>query len=187
LDENGAVTAAYEKAYEAMDEDLKSREALYNGTTSITCYIRKEGDTRKLYTANCGDARVVINQGGKAQRLTYDHKASDQQEVKRITDKGGFVTYNRVNGILSVTRAFGDHAMKEWVISTPYQTEVTLTDEHTHLILACDGVWDVLSDQDSVDLIKDDQTSAQEMSEKLLKTSLQKGSTDNISVMVILL
>jgi len=170
-----------------MDEELKSKDCLYHGTTSITCFLRKEGNKRKLYTANCGDARVVINVGGTAQRLTYDHKASDQAEAKRITDKGGFVTYNRVNGILSVTRAFGDHAMKEWVISTPYQTEVSLTEEHTHLILACDGVWDVLSDQDVVDLIKDDKGSAQEMSEKLLKTSLQKGSTDNISVMVIIL
>lgn len=170
-----------------MDEELKTKEALYNGTTSITCYLRKEGDTYKLYTANCGDARVVINNGGKAERLTFDHKASDQSEVKRITDKGGFVSYNRVNGILSVTRAFGDHAMKEWVVCTPFQTETTLTKDYTHLILACDGVWDVLSDQEAVDLIKDDQTSAQEMAEKLLKTSLQKGSTDNISVMVVLL
>ncbi|KAL0489588.1 protein phosphatase PTC1 [Acrasis kona] len=187
LKETSNISEAYEKAYAEMDEALKTKEALYNGTTSISCYLCKQGSERKLYTANCGDARVVINEGGIAKRLTFDHKASEQSEVKRIQDKGGFVTFNRVNGILSVTRAFGDHAMKEWVISTPYQTEVTLTNAHTHLILACDGVWDVLTDQEAVDLIKSESMTAQEMSQKLLKTSLQKGSMDNISVMVVLL
>jgi protein phosphatase PTC1 len=53
---------------------------------------------RVLYTANAGDARAVICRRGKAVRLTYDHKGSDQQEAKRITDAGGFVMNNRVNG-----------------------------------------------------------------------------------------
>jgi protein phosphatase PTC1 len=51
-----------------------------------------------LYTANAGDARGVLCRGGKAVRLTYDHKGSDKQEAKRIVDAGGFVLNNRVNG-----------------------------------------------------------------------------------------
>ena len=53
---------------------------------------------RVLYTANAGDARAVLCRGGKAIRLTYDHKGSDKQEAKRITDAGGFVMGGRVNG-----------------------------------------------------------------------------------------
>jgi protein phosphatase PTC1 len=66
---------------------------------------------RVLYTANVGDARAVLryvsfyetymlmySRGGKAVRLTYDHKGSDTQEAKRIMDAGGFVMNNRVNG-----------------------------------------------------------------------------------------
>lgn len=53
---------------------------------------------RVLYTANAGDARAVLCRGGKAIRLTYDHKGSDKQEAKRITDAGGFVMSGRVNG-----------------------------------------------------------------------------------------
>lgn len=53
---------------------------------------------RMLYTANVGDARAVLCRAGKAVRLTYDHKGSDSQEAKRITDAGGFVMNNRVNG-----------------------------------------------------------------------------------------
>lgn len=55
---------------------------------------------RILYTANAGDARAVLCRGGKAVRLTYDHKGSDRQEAKRITDAGGFVMGGRVNGEL---------------------------------------------------------------------------------------
>lgn len=101
-----------------------------------------------------------------------------------MQDTGGFIAYNRVNGILSVTRALGDHAMKDWVVCDPYYTEVTVTDKDNFLIMACDGVWDVIDDQAAVDLCKVEKD-AQSMADKLLKTSMQKGSTDNISVLVI--
>lgn len=73
-------------------------------------------------------------------RLTYDHKGSDAQEAKRITDAGGFVMNNRVNGVLAVTRSLGDSSMKEFVVGSPYTTETTLGDEDEFLIIACDGV-----------------------------------------------
>jgi hypothetical protein len=41
---------------------------------------------------------ACCSRGGKAVRLTYDHKGSDAHEAKRITDAGGFVMNNRVNG-----------------------------------------------------------------------------------------
>jgi protein phosphatase PTC1 len=98
-------------------------------------------------------------------RLTYDHKGSDAQEAKRITDAGGFVMNNRVNGewtcaqktdgralwaisdastsragVLAVTRSLGDAAMKEFVVGSPYTTETSLSEDDTLLIVACDGV-----------------------------------------------
>ena len=55
---------------------------------------------RVLYTANVGDARVVLCRDGKAVRLSYDHKGSDPMEQQRVADAGGFVVNNRVNGVL---------------------------------------------------------------------------------------
>ncbi|KAK0554411.1 mgpp2cl-1, protein phosphatase 2C-like protein 1 [Tilletia horrida] len=139
---------------------------------------------RVLYTANAGDARAVLCRGGKAIRLTYDHKGSDAQETKRIQDAGGFVMNNRVNGVLAVTRSLGDSSMKDFVVGAPYTTETTLGAEDTFLIVACDGLWDVTEDQEAVDLIAE-VTDPQQASEILLKHALDNFSTDNTSVMVI--
>ncbi|KAK4701318.1 protein phosphatase PTC1, partial [Phenoliferia sp. Uapishka_3] len=100
----------------------------------------KKAAKRTLYTANAGDARAVLCRGGKAVRLTYDHKGSDAKEAKRITDAGGFVMNNRVNGVLAVTRSLGDSSMKEFVVGSPYTTETTLGPDDEFLIIACDGV-----------------------------------------------
>jgi protein phosphatase PTC1 len=122
-----------------------------SGSSSPTTSVGEEipivippSDTRRvLYSANAGDARGVLCRAGKAIRLTYDHKGSDKQEAKRITDAGGFVMSGRVNGVLAVTRALGDSSMKEFVVGAPYTTETELCDEDEFLILACDGVRDL--------------------------------------------
>lgn len=96
---------------------------------------------RILYTANVGDARAVLCRNGKALRLSYDHKGSDETEGKRITHAGGLVLSNRVNGVLAVTRALGDSYMKSLVTGHPYTTETFIVpDVDEFLILACDGV-----------------------------------------------
>lgn len=130
---------------------------------------------RVLYAANVGDARAVLCRGGKAVRLTYDHKGSDKQEAKRITDAGGFVMSGRVNGVLAVTRSLGDSSMKEFVVGAPYTTETELCEEDEFVILACDGLWDVATDQAAVDLVREVANGggdAQVASQKLLKYAM---------------
>jgi protein phosphatase PTC1 len=96
---------------------------------------------RVLYTANVGDARIVLCRNGKALRLSYDHKGSDENEGKRIAGAGGLILNNRVNGVLAVTRALGDAYMKDLVTGHPYTTETVIQPEiDEFLILACDGV-----------------------------------------------
>ena len=101
---------------------------------------------RVLYTANVGDARIVLCRNGKALRLSYDHKGSDENEGKRIAGAGGLILNNRVNGVLAVTRALGDAYMKDLVTGHPYTTETVIQpDLDEFLILACDGVSASLS------------------------------------------
>ncbi|KAJ5599491.1 Protein phosphatase 2C [Penicillium hetheringtonii] len=140
---------------------------------------------RVLYTANVGDARIVLCRNGKALRLSYDHKGSDENEGKRITNAGGLILNNRVNGVLAVTRALGDTYLKDLVTGHPYTTETVIQpDADEFIILACDGLWDVCSDQEAVDLIRNVQD-AQQASKILVDHALARFSTDNLSCMVI--
>lgn len=64
--------------------------------------MRKERQ-RILYTANVGDARIVLCRGGRGLRLSYDHKGSDENEGKRVANAGGLILNNRVNGTLLIS------------------------------------------------------------------------------------
>ncbi|KAL2277549.1 hypothetical protein FJTKL_15381 [Diaporthe vaccinii] len=96
---------------------------------------------RVLYTANVGDTRIILCRAGKALRLSYDHKASDENERKRISNAGGRILNGRVNGVLAVTRALGDIDMKILITGHPYTTETVLQPGvDQFIIIACDGV-----------------------------------------------
>ena len=73
----------------------------------------------RVLCCDCADSRAVLCRGGKAVRLTIDHKASLPEEAKRIREAGGFIGRNkRVNGVLAISRALGDHMVRtqgEWM------------------------------------------------------------------------
>ncbi|KAI9345530.1 phosphatase 2C-like domain-containing protein [Obelidium mucronatum] len=177
------------EAFVRTDAQLASRK-LSSGCTAIVAFTRIEtrGGERKrvLYTANVGDARAVLSRNGKALRLSYDHKGTDPHETQRIMESGGFVVNGRVNGVLAVTRALGDVTMKDYILGNPYTTETVLSETDDLLILACDGVWDVCTDQDAITFVNDSSRSdVQTASDDLLEYALEKFSTDNLSVMVV--
>ncbi|KFH43922.1 Protein phosphatase 2C-like protein [Hapsidospora chrysogenum ATCC 11550] len=140
---------------------------------------------RVLYTANVGDARIILCRSGKALRLSYDHKGSDENEGRRIANAGGLILNNRVNGVLAVTRALGDAYMKDLVTGHPYTTETVIQpDSDEFVIIACDGIWDVCSDQEAVDLVRGIQDPIV-ASKTLVDHALSRFSTDNLSCMVV--
>ncbi|KAK8154540.1 phosphatase 2C-like domain-containing protein [Phyllosticta citrichinensis] len=140
---------------------------------------------RVLYTANVGDARIVLCRKGRALRLSYDHKGSDENEGRRIANAGGLILNNRVNGVLAVTRALGDAYMKDLVTGHPYTTETVIQpDQDEFIILACDGLWDVCSDQEAVDLVRNIKD-PQAASKSLVDHALARFSTDNLSCMIV--
>jgi len=195
----------YLDSYLATDGQLRRQNILRSGTTSVTCVVRKTEQAITLFTANVGDSRAVLCRDGVAARLTLDHKATLPEEIKRITDAGGFIGRNkRVNGVLAITRALGDHMLKEndIVSAVPHTSEVLLEPSDNLLIIACDGVWDVISDQEAVDLVRKkvrvDMAAAGEpqagasynavlmlAAKALVKEALDRHSLDNITAMVI--
>lgn len=202
-----AFSELYEASYLATDGQLRRQNILRSGSTSVTCVLRRTEKGATLYTANVGDSRAILCRNGTALRLTKDHKATLPEEAKRITDAGGFIGRNkRVNGVLAITRALGDHMLKEndVVSAVPHTVETELLPTDNMLLLACDGVWDVISDQEAVDLLstklKADMDAAGNppagekfnavvlaSAKALVKEALDRRSLDNITVMIIML
>lgn len=210
------VDSALVKAFEATDQELVRRSIVTSGCTACCCLLLEETDaqftrpSRVIYVAHLGDSRAVISRGGEASRLTSltDHKATDPIEAKRVIEAGGHILNDRVNGMLAMTRALGDHLLKtpilpnDVVSNTPDVTSTKLFQEDTFIILACDGLWDVVSDQQAVQLVLDGmrelmpiarqleaegRSLAEILARMLVEEALARGSTDNVSCVVIFL
>eukprot|EP00882_Tetradesmus_deserticola_P005575 GHRQ01005870.1.p2 GENE.GHRQ01005870.1~~GHRQ01005870.1.p2 ORF type:complete len:124 (+),score=44.00 GHRQ01005870.1:1198-1569(+) len=119
--------------------------------------------------------------------MSIDHKPNSREERTRIEDAGGVVVWAgtwRVGGVLAVSRAFGDRPLKRYVIPTPDIKDEQLTSEDDCLILASDGLWDVVSNQDAVAIVKDI-AEADKAARRLVDEAYQRGSNDNISCVVL--
>jgi serine/threonine protein phosphatase PrpC len=110
--------------------------------------LRQETGRKVLYLANLGDTRAVLMTGAStAERLSYDHKSTDKSEVDRVRREGGIIMEDRVGGALAITRAFGDHALKkDGVSARPYIKKHMVRPTDRYLVMASDGIWDVLDD-----------------------------------------
>lgn len=179
--------------FNKLDDEIKlTSESEYMGSTAVIVLVCKEKDyispltSRKVvYCANVGDSRCVLVSNFGVKRLSYDHKASDIQEINRVNGSGGLIFNGRVFGQLIITRAFGDHSLKRYgVIATPHISKHFVSEKDKYLILASDGVWDVILDEE---LLKLSQTvlNADEFSKLIIKTSLLRGTQDNISCIVL--
>jgi len=107
----------------------------------------------KRYIANLGDSKAVLSQRGRVSFVTRDHKASDPFEQKRITEMGGQVLNGRISDKLSVSRALGDSNLSPYVSAVPDIFEQPISRYDEFMILASDGIWDVLTPDDAVNII----------------------------------
>lgn len=183
-----------------------------DATTPCPSAAATDGDGVTLYTANCGDCRAVLCRGGAALRLSEDHKPNSREEKSRVERAGGCVI--NVNGIwrvctsasaaglkldkhadslfLSTSRAFGDRKLKrhgELVSAIPEVTAHRLQWADLFFVLACDGVWDVLSDQQVVDLVAERLgprgESPQSAAAAVVRAAYDGGSLDNVTATVV--
>jgi serine/threonine protein phosphatase PrpC len=139
---------------------------------------------QKLYCANVGDTRcVILKTDGTVERLSVDHKTNVKVERKFIKSRNGFVDSGRLNGHLAMSRAIGDGGLGTALNCTPDVAERDV-DGIARVILACDGVWDVITDEEAFAVIAREPNPM--IAAKLLRdAALEKQSEDNISVMVV--
>ncbi|CAN1239937.1 Probable protein phosphatase 2C 11 [Linum grandiflorum] len=162
-----------------LKEEEGQKEA---GSTASTAMLL--GD--RLLVANVGDSRVVASRAGSAIPLSMDHKPDRTDERQRIEEAGGFVLWAgtwRVGGVLAVSRAFGDKLLKPYVVAEPeiQEEEIEGVD---FIIVASDGLWNAMSNQEAVSLIED-VMDAEAAARKLIKEAYTRGSSDNITCVVV--
>ena len=140
---------------------------------------------------NVGDSRgVLCNKDGLAVQLSKDHKPNTPEERSRIEQLGGSITFDGVDWRikdLSLSRAFGDCESTPYVSHLPQIYRYKLSSEDKFLIKACDGLWDVVSNQDAVDFILDlkkNKNFKGNFSKSLCDYAYAKGSMDNVTVIV---
>ncbi|KAL4271592.1 hypothetical protein GQ457_13G022020 [Hibiscus cannabinus] len=173
------------EAFKQTDDDYLNEEKGQqkdSGSTASTAVLL--GD--RLLVANVGDSRVVASRAGSAVPLSIDHKPDRSDERQRIEDAGGFIIWAgtwRVGGVLAVSRAFGDKLLKPYVVAEPEIQEEEI-DGFDFIIIASDGLWNVLSNQDAVAFVQD-VTDAEAAARKLIKEAYARGSSDNITCVVV--
>ena len=173
------------KIFINIDQKLKENKFYQVGSTACIIYITKENSRRILYCANVGDTRGVLIKGNKGFRITYDDRASDPKEHDRIVSQGGIVFGGRVYGQLMLSRAFGDWELKSYgVICEPHVVRYEIEEEDKYLVVATDGVFDVMEDEDIFQMSKRHQNS-KEFCEDIMKEAVERGSMDNVSCFVI--
>ncbi|VIO91014.1 probable protein phosphatase 2C, putative [Brugia malayi] len=159
----GNIEEAIKQGFLALDEKMRNDDEMrddMSGTTAVVVLIKN----KKIYCGNVGDSRAVACVSGVAYPLSFDHKPANENEARRIVAAGGWVEFDRVNGNLALSRALGDFAFKkndhksaeeQIVTACPDVTVCDLTYDHEFIILACDGIWDVMSNQEVVEFCRD--------------------------------
>jgi protein phosphatase 1L len=179
---------AFESAFSQAD-----KHALNNfddGSTAVVAYI----DTKDvLHCAWAGDSRAVLESNGTVGFATTDHKPDRADEKERIKNAGGFVYMHgvwRVNG-LAVSRSIGDRTAKDGashIIATPEYVQIQLNKDNHFMIIASDGVWDVMSNDDALNLVKEQLQTTDDLgsiAQSLIDEAKNRKSGDNITVTVV--
>ncbi|KAJ0229420.1 protein phosphatase 2C 13 [Hirschfeldia incana] len=160
------------------------------GTTALTALIIG----RHLVVANAGDCRAVLCRRGVAVDMSFDHRSTYEAERRRVEGLGGYFEDGYLNGVLAVTRAIGDWELKSPssssspLISDPEIRQLVLTEEDEFLILACDGIWDVLSSQNAVSNVRQGlrrHGDPRQCAMELGKEAARLNSSDNLTVVVV--
>eukprot|EP00250_Pteridium_aquilinum_P027335 c346_g1_i1 orf=322-1185(-) len=181
-DTKDAIVESYQQTDTEFLQVENSKENDAGSTASTAILVGN-----RLLVANVGDSRAVVCRAGTAYALSDDHKPNRKDERQRIEKAGGAVIWAgtwRVGGILAVSRAFGDRSLKQFVVAEPELQEETITDGVEFLVLASDGLWDVVTNQDAVSLVQSI-PDAEEAAKSLANEAMRKGSADNITCIVV--
>lgn len=126
--------------------------------------------------------------------MSQDHRPIYPSERQRVMDLGGYIEDGYLNGVLSVSRALGDWDMKlprgssSPLIAEPEFQQTVITEDDEFLIIGCDGIWDVMTSQDAVSIVRRGlrrHDNPEQCARELVMEALRKNTFDNLTVIVI--
>ena len=197
----GNIILSLKNAFLDADDEMRGQINIEGlGSTGTLVHIVGGLDNNlDVYSANVGDSRVSLISPEHIIRLSYDHRTTDEKEKKRILESGMEIIDNRICGTLMLTRIFGNYEYKEenenddrninnnkGLICVPFISKINidLSIENQFLILASDGIWDVLTEEEIQNIIKkchDTQT----ICSIIIKKCLENEAWDNMSVFAV--
>lgn len=189
-DPGKTITEIYFSTDKRILDKAKDETDFRAGSTATTAFLLN--NNRRLVVANVGDSRAVLARNGKAIEVSVDHEPQKPEEREMVESKGGEVALSPMGGVyrvdkrLNMSRAFGDYVIKDHLSVEPDIWDSSLSDEDDFLIVASDGLWKVMNNDESVELVLA-QSSAQGAAKVLAASALRRGSRDDISVLVVCL
>lgn len=189
LEEGVEPEAALRDAFLQVDEEWCEEADMLvkddSGSTALVALVLGN----QIYFASAGDgAGTVYRSDGKdPEQLSFAHKPDEPSEKKRIQALGGFVAGNdcaRLQGVLAVSRGFGDLSLKQWVTAEPAIRRFDVIEGDRYLVIASDGMTDVLLPSE-VGPIVAEAGNVESAAQELVDVSLAEGSSDNVGVLVV--
>ena len=187
---NEKIISSIKISFEKMDKNIINNKDIKDdiGSTGTILLLYKDpydNSKKILVSANVGDSKGILINKNEINQITKAHICSDLNEVERIKKEGGVVFRGRVFGTLILTRSFGDKEMKKYgVISIPYCLSSLINENDLYVIIGSDGVWDVISNEDLFKFSKE-KISSEDFAKKIVNLSIDKGTTDNASCLVL--
>ena len=198
MDTNSNLESVFTETFELVNQkflDKASKENLRSGCTGCVVVLSTTNKIRdkymKLSVAWCGDTQFCLVKNGQVNFITQVHKPEIESEKLRVESCGGNITFQsgtwRVNGSLSVSRYFGDIDYNtSGVTSEPEIKQFDLDGTEDYFIIACDGFWESVKLDDLTKIVNEN-LSSHNIAECLVKYAKENGSSDNISVVFVLL
>lgn len=187
---------AVKMSFIQLDKNIRNiiEEGEKSGSTAVVVLV----SSTHVYFGNCGDSRGIFCRNGKQVFATSDHKPVNPEEKSRIEKAGGSVMIQRINGSLAVSRALGDFeykmepelsATEQLVSPEPEVSCLKRESDDEFLLLACDGVWDVMSNEEVIGFIRAKMMISDDLvyvCNELMDTCLAKVSTQRYLFVVSL-
>ena len=181
-----SLVAALRRSFQRVeDEVVQDNRLQYQGSTAVAVMLHEMSDGHRcLVSANVGDSRAILSRHGRAVDLTRDHKPNEDREKQRILSMGEEIEWDSLAKVhrvrnLSLSRAIGDRYAKP-VVTAEVEIQKYMVDEEKDefILLASDGLWDVMTSQEVVSYVH------RRMERELEGTDIAKADRENYKVVL---